>query len=194
MQFSAVSKVLVYQRKSCALYKMRETSYYCYEIQQPKSRLCKSKTLFKTNCCIVHVLSMQKSIGLVLLCDRVTTMWIDVDIHYARHAKHDCSVRFTAFQKCITWPPVMRDMSSIAWQQDDLGFPKYAVFDTTAMCPAKKSACLLEFKDMVSIFGKYYIYANTVTSLVSCLNRRKSYVTDIPRTELRREEKVHLWN
>lgn len=32
---------------------------------------------------------------------------------------------------------------------------------------------LLEFKDMVSIFGKYYIYANTVTSLVSCLNRRK---------------------
>lgn len=51
---------------------------------------------------------------------------------------------------------------------------------------------LLEFKDMVSIFGKYYIYANTVTSLVSCLNRRKSYVTDIPRTELRREEKVHL--
>lgn len=53
---------------------------------------------------------------------------------------------------------------------------------------------LLEFKDMVSIFGKYYIYANTVTSLVSCLNRRKPYVTDIPRTELRREEKVHLWN
>ena len=142
MQFSAVSKVLVYQRKSCALYKMRETSYYCYEIQQPKSRLCKSKALFKTNCCIVHVLSMQKSLGLVLLCDRMTTMWIDVDIHYARHAKHDCSVRFTAFQKCITWPPVMRDMSSIAWQQDDLGFPKYAVFDTTAMCPAKKSACL----------------------------------------------------
>lgn len=44
---------------------------------------------------------------------------------------------------------------------------------------------LLEFKE-VSIFGKYYIYANTVTSLVSCLNRRKSHVTEIPRTELRR--------
>ena len=40
---------------------------------------------------------------------------------------------------------------------------------------------LLEFKDMVSVFGKYYIYANTVTSLVACLNKRRSHVTDMPR-------------